>query len=64
MRDATIPEFPAPGAAQDRAGTVAGTVLQIVQLALLDWLDRDDAAGLRRVRAEVEALLRQEFDRP
>ena len=62
MRDVTIPEFPAPGAAQDRAAIVAGTILRIVQLALLDWLDHDNAAGLRRVRAELEALLRKESE--
>ena len=58
----SIAPEPAPGGAfaRDRATAVTTAIIQIVDTALLNWFHGDDA-GLTAVRAEIEALLRQNF---
>ena len=64
-RSDNVLEFPAPAGAPalacDRAAVVTTAVLATICNALRDWIDRGAAAGLADVRAEIEALLREEF---
>ena len=49
-----------PNHTRDRAAIVTTAILRIVQEALRAWLYRGDAA-MPSARAEIEAVLRDEF---
>jgi hypothetical protein len=47
----------------DRAALISTAILEIIRRALLRWIDHGDGAALAAARAEIEALLHNEFTR-